>query len=319
MHPVGGSLLFQDITYPNYHMKTILVPTDFSYVSLKALEVALSLASKLKARLFLCHVYREPMQVPFMLGPMYAQTASEVREQLMLKLKQQARQARQDEQIMLPVRYLVKCGDTIEELLQVIEEKTVDLVVMGTQQGPSFLDKLFGSTTEQLLRQASCPVLAVPEGAKKRQITNILYAYDLESEMLGVMSQLFQIKSLFKAAVVVLHVQTGHQPETQLSEELKDSLFEDFAGNDFSFVEIHHKHVTAGIVKYVKKHGIDVIAFAEEQRNSWDEVRLTSTSSMLLYTLDVPVLVIPKHKTGALATIFKEHQQAQKAPDIIFD
>ncbi|WP_187261623.1 adenine nucleotide alpha hydrolase family protein [Pontibacter beigongshangensis] len=38
-----------------------------------------------------------------------------------------------------------------------IGEKGVGLVGMGTQQGPSFLDKLFGSNTEQLLRQAPCP------------------------------------------------------------------------------------------------------------------------------------------------------------------
>lgn len=53
-------------------------------------------------------------------------------------------------------------GDAVEEIVRVAEEQAVDLVVMATRGHEGILDALRGSVTEQVLRRARCPVLAVP-------------------------------------------------------------------------------------------------------------------------------------------------------------
>jgi hypothetical protein len=53
-------------------------------------------------------------------------------------------------------------GDVVEEIVGAAEEQAVDLVVMATHGHDGFLDALRGSVTEQVLRRARCPVLAVP-------------------------------------------------------------------------------------------------------------------------------------------------------------
>ncbi len=53
-------------------------------------------------------------------------------------------------------------GDIVEEILRAAEEQAVDLVVMATRGHDGILDALRGSVTEQVLRRARCPVLAVP-------------------------------------------------------------------------------------------------------------------------------------------------------------
>lgn len=58
-------------------------------------------------------------------------------------------------------RYLVS-GNAIDNILEVAKEQRVDLISMGTQGHNGFLDALRGSTTEQVVREALCPVLAVP-------------------------------------------------------------------------------------------------------------------------------------------------------------
>jgi nucleotide-binding universal stress UspA family protein len=57
-------------------------------------------------------------------------------------------------------------GNVVETLLAAAREAPADLVVMATQGHEGFLDALRGSTTEQLLRRAECPLLAVPESAE---------------------------------------------------------------------------------------------------------------------------------------------------------
>jgi nucleotide-binding universal stress UspA family protein len=50
----------------------------------------------------------------------------------------------------------------VETILAVAGEQGADLIVMTTKGRHGFLDALRGSTTEQVLRHAWCPVLALP-------------------------------------------------------------------------------------------------------------------------------------------------------------
>ncbi len=50
-------------------------------------------------------------------------------------------------------------GDVVEGILRVERELRPDLIVMATKGHDGFLDALRGSTTERILREASCPLL----------------------------------------------------------------------------------------------------------------------------------------------------------------
>jgi nucleotide-binding universal stress UspA family protein len=52
-------------------------------------------------------------------------------------------------------------GPVVETILRVTREQGMDMIVMPTAGHRGFLDALRGGTTERVLRQASCPVLAV--------------------------------------------------------------------------------------------------------------------------------------------------------------
>ncbi len=53
-------------------------------------------------------------------------------------------------------------GDVVEAILALSTELQPDLIVMATEGHTSWADVWHGSTTEQVLRQALCPVLALP-------------------------------------------------------------------------------------------------------------------------------------------------------------
>lgn len=55
-----------------------------------------------------------------------------------------------------------RSGKVVEEILSATEEPPADLVAMTTRGHDGFLDVLRGSVTEQVLRGARCPLLAVP-------------------------------------------------------------------------------------------------------------------------------------------------------------
>lgn len=53
-------------------------------------------------------------------------------------------------------------GEVVPSILGTAAEVHADLIVMATEGHQSWSDALLGSTTEQVLRQAQCPLLALP-------------------------------------------------------------------------------------------------------------------------------------------------------------
>ena len=57
---------------------------------------------------------------------------------------------------------LAKDGEPAEVILQTADSVAADLIVMTTEGPHGFLDGLRGSTSEQVLRRARCPVATLP-------------------------------------------------------------------------------------------------------------------------------------------------------------
>jgi nucleotide-binding universal stress UspA family protein len=60
------------------------------------------------------------------------------------------------------VERTIRSGDVVAQILAAAEQGAADLIVMATAGHQGFLDAIRGSTTERVLRQAPCPLLAVP-------------------------------------------------------------------------------------------------------------------------------------------------------------
>ena len=57
---------------------------------------------------------------------------------------------------------MVRQGHVVEQILEVAAACGTDLIVLSTQGHQGILDALRGSTSERLVRGASCPLLAIP-------------------------------------------------------------------------------------------------------------------------------------------------------------
>ncbi|MGZ5552798.1 MAG: universal stress protein [Chthoniobacterales bacterium] len=62
-------------------------------------------------------------------------------------------------------RQLHKKGNVIDVILETAQQQEADLIVMSTDGRNGFLDALRGSHSERVLRNAACPLLAIPESS----------------------------------------------------------------------------------------------------------------------------------------------------------
>ena len=140
--------------------RRILCPIDFSASSLAGLQLAFAFAQEGDAELTLLHVLDDPDENElFVPRPYDVHQHHAHREQHALQ--------NLDQLIPQPVRdwssprIRVASGKPYEEILAAAGQNRADLIVVGVQ-GRKPLDlTLFGSTTNQVVRRATCPVLTV--------------------------------------------------------------------------------------------------------------------------------------------------------------
>ena len=142
-------------------IKTILVPTDFSAASDRALRYARDLADAVGASLHVLHVLENPFP-PGTFMEMYAASADshlehrgrQARARLESLLTDEQRAKYSAVQVMLP-------GMAAEQILEYLNEHPADLVVMGTAGRAGLSRLMMGSVADRIVRAAPCPVLTV--------------------------------------------------------------------------------------------------------------------------------------------------------------
>jgi nucleotide-binding universal stress UspA family protein len=138
----------------------ILCPIDFSPSALQAFGFALDLARQADGRVTLLHVIEwlaeeEPRASAHFDVPEYRRyVAAEAQERLRILVAEESRtQTEIDDAVVF--------GRAHREILRAAETKAADLIVMGAQGRAGVGLALFGSTTQQVVRGAMCPVLTV--------------------------------------------------------------------------------------------------------------------------------------------------------------
>ena len=162
----------------------ILLATDFSPESQNALLCAVTLAKHYGATLFLTHVLpTEDAMGGVESWPFLIDVRHHDAERSMAKLEST------EGLKPVPHEVVLRAGDTWAVISQVMLDKNVDLIVIGTR-GHGGIKKLFlGSTAEKVVRHANCPVLTVGSHVRSvlpNRIGHVFYASDFSSGPRGV-------------------------------------------------------------------------------------------------------------------------------------
>ena len=135
----------------------ILVTTDFSETSQTAFPFARQVVAKFDAEPVLLHVL--DAQLPPLFFEPSGVTAGEFEQQRVERAasRVEALGARLGERI----ETMVTCGIPHVEIVKFADDNAIDLIVMATHGRGFFSHAILGSTTERVVRRASCPVLTI--------------------------------------------------------------------------------------------------------------------------------------------------------------
>lgn len=144
-------------------LHTIVVATDFSENAVAAVQRAGEIAKQHGARIVLVHAVMSMTPAAPEFIPVPASFYEELRELAERQLEASVQALRKDG---LAVEPRVMAEPAVSAVLAAAEEAKADLIVVGTRGATGLKRLLLGSTAARIVREASCPVLTVPVGAK---------------------------------------------------------------------------------------------------------------------------------------------------------
>lgn len=174
-------------------MKRILMATDFSTRSDRALRRAVLLATAHQAALTLVHVVDDDQPDELVAHQTYAARA------LLERTAQTI-----GELDAVPTEIVVASGDPFAGILGAADAAEPDLIVVGPHRR-QFLDTFVGTTAERTIRRGSRPVLmanAVPAGAYQRS----LLAVDFDAASQTAVQAARRLGILANTDIIALHL-----------------------------------------------------------------------------------------------------------------
>ena len=145
-----------------FEPKSILVPTDFSETSEKALEAAQGIAKKFNSKIYLLHVVDEGLHE---CADQYCADPNVVEALKRDSIKGAQEKLRAEVNRVSADGAIAECdireGAPYEEILKEQEKRKIDLIVIGSHGQTGLLKFLIGSVAERVARTASCPVLLI--------------------------------------------------------------------------------------------------------------------------------------------------------------
>ena len=137
----------------------ILIATDGSQYSDKALEVAIGLAKAFNSRLYIIHVVEEDKvamaasTMPIMVNVI--EDMVKIGNEILNKAKTKASEAGVNAEVILAR------GNAADKILENADKLNVDLIVVGSRGLRGLARFLLGSVSEKVVRHSNKPVLVV--------------------------------------------------------------------------------------------------------------------------------------------------------------
>ena len=282
----------------------ILVPIDFSELSLKSLDAANNIAEIFEGNVTAMHAYVPVTELegPYTigLGPNLNEEYEEIQESLQEKIDSIAESHIDNSRLK---KGLVTIGSPAAAIMETAKE--FDMVCMSTHGRTGFTRLLLGSVAEKVLRQAHIPVLVVENDSVIKPLERILVTTDLSENSEAAFPYATQLAESTGAKVDLIHViSTEHMSddetvETILSirkERLKVIAKEFFHSLDdgqvVTDIIVSDKAPHEAILEQSKKHLYNMVVMASIGHTGLDYLMMGSTTANVVRNVRAPVLTI---------------------------
>jgi nucleotide-binding universal stress UspA family protein len=281
----------------------LLVPVDFSPVSLSAGKMAFNLAIHLNLKLVFMHCYINPVvsSVPYADVYVYdasllsrmdnaEKTANENFSKFITELVTDIGMSRWEQ---IEAEFIIKSGYPDEDILAYTDKNNPRMIVMGTGGKPG---SIMGSVTADIIYNAKSPVLVIPEKYPEKEVhefKNVLYATNFDEKDFMVMDKLIELLKPFDVKVFCVHV--GKKESTDWDEAKLKGMMDVFKSRyrdrSFECRLIIGDDILQSLEKFILDEKIDILSLTTHKRNMISRLFNPSIARKMVFHSKMPLLV----------------------------
>jgi len=280
-------------------MKKILLPTDFSDNSWNAIKYALQLFKDQECNFVLLNTY-----TPIIYQFEYIQPSS-AQFGLVDTLKEASQKGLDELQKNIlsefnnPKHVFTKISSfnsLTTEIDDLYKNNIMDIIVMGTKGASGVTGVLFGSNTIHVIKNAKCPVMAIPSDFSFETPHEILFPTDYEIEYQAKhLKPIIDIAQNHISRVNIMHVYTGNDL-TEAQQKNKSILETSIKNVAHLFHDIKNQNVPEAITNFQLKARINLLVMINNKHSFFENLFFKSTINQIGFHLNIPFLVIPSGK-----------------------
>ncbi|MDX1326353.1 MAG: universal stress protein [Arenibacter sp.] len=274
-------------------MIRILLPTDFSDNSFQAIQYALKLYKEAECTFFLLHTYTPAVyQTEYLLGsPGQIGLGDVLQESSMSQLEELKRKLDNKN----PKHHFIvhsAFNTLVGEISDMIDAENIDLIVMGTQGATGMQEILLGTNTVHVIKQAKCPVIAVPPNFEYEAPKEILFPTDYEifyeKER---MEPLLTLVQKYNSRINVLHVRASYElnPLQEKNKAQLEGLLKDTA----LFHEVPDGEIITAINQFQVKNRTNLLVMIQNKHSFIERMFLEPVIKKIGFHITIPFMVFP--------------------------
>ena len=312
-------------------IQNIVVPIDFSKMSMQAIEVAKQLSRRFDASMHLAHVHDFSYAADFVapgspIGPFSFVPYEHDIEQAVLK---ELGSVAHDCSVSSARCHVLTGAPPFDEICRLAQTMPADLIVMPTHGRTGLKHVFLGSTAERIVQHSSCPVLVTRESALRAnngsrfRIKTILVPIDFSNCSREGLRYAIAFASEFGAKMILLHATyTGYVyscegtaiydiPSLQdaarkTAERKMRELIRtvNFGAVNFETVFTEGSPVI-DICSFAIDHDVDLIITSTHGFTGFTHVLIGSIAEQVVRHAPCSVLVVPSHPQVRAANLAK--------------
>lgn len=279
---------------------SILVPTDFSKNASNALDYAITLAKKEKAKILLLHAFHVTYITPDVPAEFMATEIGNVEKIAIKKMKSLYEKAKHEN---LECEVFLRQDAAVDLIMEVAQDKNPEFIIIGTTGASGLEDIIMGNITATVISKAKCPVIAVPEKASFKHVKHITYATDYLISDLNALKKLVEIAKLFKATITVVHVSNEvltHENEEEFMNKFKAKVKKKIKYENIAYKLIYGRNFINTLEEYIHHESSDLLAMSTHHQSIYDKVFGKSNTKKMSYHSTIPLLAFHHKKESVI-------------------
>jgi nucleotide-binding universal stress UspA family protein len=280
------------------HVNKLLIPTELNELSDVVIDFSIDLAKQIQINEIVLLNLIIPAHVQALTASgeaidAHGKLAMQLNDSMMTRHKDLLKQQAQRHAIPdINIKTVVKFTTSKSDLNHYMKEFNTGLIVSGSQDNLSFMQLLFGSSTEKMIRKIDYPIIIIKEEPVSHQIREIALAIDIsEGEDQPGIDEVIAFARMLNARLQLVNVITNDKHDASVAIDTLQAIARKNNVKNYGINVLENYSLEDALHSFSRRQNPDMIALLNQGKGKLHKLIFGSHTEDVLKEIERPVFI----------------------------